>query len=1324
MQAPLVANLIVGQACEEGSIYESMTYSSATIGGIKPYTYLWDFGDGSSPATANTEGPHTITYDGGGTKTVALSVTDSDGATSDIIIDSIEVDFCCELDVACPGGALYNCMADVPEMPESFSDMILGSDEADFNAIDGISQIVSSCGNIIISATETDNGATGCVGDTLVITCMYYIFDDLNQDGLIDSLEEARSDTCVQIMRVVDNISPGFITVPVAVTVKCNNIPAAGEATAGDNCNVTVTYDGETREDGSCLFEYTLTRTWTAVDDCGNSSVTTQTLNVIDDVAPLITAHAKDKTVECDGNGNVDVLQNWLGTQAEAGASEVCGSVIWSNNFDALSDECGTTGSLTVTFTATDACGNQSTTTATFTIDDNTDPNITKEADDLTVECDGSGNNSDLNGWLNSQGGATSSDVCSDISWSNNFSPLSDECAETGTITVTFTAQDDCGNFSTSTATFTIVDTTVPDITTEASDMTVECDGSGNTTALENWLMAHASSSASDVCGTVSWSNNYAALGDNCGATGSVMVTFTATDDCGKTSTTTATFTIEDTTNPAIDTNAGDLTVQCDGDGNVDDLNNWLAAQAGAASSDICGSVTWSHNYSALSDLCGATGTATVTFTATDDCGKFSTSSATFTIEDTAPPMITTDASDLTVECDGDGNATALQNWLDAHASADASDVCGSVSWSNNFDTLSDDCGANGQVTVTFTATDDCDNKSTSTATFTIEDTTNPTINTGAGNLTVQCDGNGNVADLNGWLNSHAGAASSDDCGSVSWSHNFTTMSDLCDSTGTATVTFTATDDCGKFSTTSATFTIEDTAPPTITTEASNMTIECDGSGNTTAIQNWLDGHASAAASDVCGSVSWSNNFTTLSDDCAATGELTVTFTATDDCGNMSTSTATFTIEDTTNPTINTNAGNLTVQCDGNGNISDLNNWLNSQAGATSNDVCGTVSWSHNYTGLSDLCGATGTAMVTFTATDDCGKFSTTMATFTIEDTSPPVITTVASNQTVECDGNGNTTALQNWLDTHASAGASDICGSVSWSNNYDSLSDDCGATGSVTVIFTVTDDCDNATTATATFTIDDNTAPNISTDAADLTVECDGNGNVSDLNDWLNLKGGANASDICGSISWSNNFIVLSDACGATGSALVTFTVTDDCDNSSTATAIFTIVDMTAPEFTFIPSNVTVECDEVPSVGTPTATEDCSGTPSITYNGVTRTDGACINSYSLKRQWTAVDDCGKTTIATQIITVEDNTQPDLSCPGDLILECSSTADYLGEIQSWLNSASATDNCGSPSVEDNYDGSSIPELSCARSIGIEVLFTSQLGILEQGSYFW
>ncbi|MEZ4950508.1 MAG: hypothetical protein R2784_14145, partial [Saprospiraceae bacterium] len=621
-----------------------------------------------------------------------------------------------------------------------------------------------------------------------------------------------------------------------------------------------------------------------------------------------------------------------------------------------------------------------------------------------------------LQNWLDNHGGAEAEDDCNSFTWSHNFTGLSDECGATGSATVTFTVTDACGNSSQTTATFTIEDTTSPSIDLAASNMTVECDGAGNLTQLNTWLAFNGGAVASDVCGGFTWSNNFSGLSDDCGYTGSAIVTFTATDVCGNFNTTTATFTIEDTTNPEIDEEAQDVTFECDGAGNTSDIQAWLDANGNAAASDICSGTTWTHNYTGLSDDCGATGSATVTFTVTDDCGNFSQTTATVTVEDTTNPTIDTEASDMTVQCDGIGNALALQNWLDNNGGAVASDVCSNVTWTNDFTSLSDDCGASGSAIVTFTATDDCGNSSQTTATFTIEDNTAPTIDEEAQDVTFECDGAGNTADIQAWLDANGNASASDICGNVSWSHDYSGLSDDCGETGTAVVTFTATDECGNNSQTTANLTIEDTTPPVITVRPTPLVVECDGAGNLSELQTWLDNYANASASDICSNVTITNNFTGLSDDCGATGSATVIFTATDDCGNSTQTTATFTIEDTTVPDIDEPAQDLVLECDGAGNLTEIQAWLDANGNASASDLCSNVSWTNDFTALSDDCGASGSVLVTFTVTDECGNESQTSATITIEDNNPPMIDVEASNETVECDGAGNLSDLQNWL--------------------------------------------------------------------------------------------------------------------------------------------------------------------------------------------------------------------------------------------------------------------------------------------------------------------
>ncbi|MBI2969081.1 MAG: Ig-like domain-containing protein [Bacteroidetes bacterium] len=61
---------------------QQVIFSPQTSGTVT--TYSWDFGNGATPATANTAGPHTVTYNTAGLKTVSLTVTGPAGSNTAI----------------------------------------------------------------------------------------------------------------------------------------------------------------------------------------------------------------------------------------------------------------------------------------------------------------------------------------------------------------------------------------------------------------------------------------------------------------------------------------------------------------------------------------------------------------------------------------------------------------------------------------------------------------------------------------------------------------------------------------------------------------------------------------------------------------------------------------------------------------------------------------------------------------------------------------------------------------------------------------------------------------------------------------------------------------------------------------------------------------------------------------------------------------------------------------------------------------------------------------------------------------------------------------
>ena len=479
-------------------------------------------------------------------------------------------------------------------------------------------------------------------------------------------------------------------------------------------------------------------------------------------------------TVALDASGNASITVSDI----DNNNTDNCG--IASISLDVTSFNCSNLGTNTVTLTATDVNGNVSTCTSTVTVEDNISPVINTPASDLTVECDGNGNTAQLNAWLASNGGASASDACG-VTWSNDFTSLSDDCGATGSATVTFTATDPSGNSASTSATFTIADTTAPSIDIAASNQTVECDGAGNTAQLNAWLASNGGASASDICGIVTWSNDFTALSDLCGVTGNATVTFTATDECGNSSSTTATFTIEDTTVPVIYIAASDQTLECDGSGNIAEIQAWIDTQGGAMASDICGGITWTSDYTGLTDECGNTGEALVTFTATDDCGNASTTSATVRVVDTTPPSMTC-PDDIAICADQVLITAVPVSW----AVPMPEDICAGVSLSGTHNP--GDVFPVGTTTVTYTAEDECGN--TTTCSFNVTVYELPSVDITESELPLFCQGNAKILTAN--VVSNTGSIT------YEWSTGSTTDTVHVSTSGTYTVTVTDANGCQR----------------------------------------------------------------------------------------------------------------------------------------------------------------------------------------------------------------------------------------------------------------------------------------------------------------------------------------------------------------------------------------------------------------------------------------------------------------------------------------------------------------------------------------------
>ncbi|MEE9373837.1 MAG: hypothetical protein V3V00_12375, partial [Saprospiraceae bacterium] len=293
-----------------------------------------------------------------------------------------------------------------------------------------------------------------------------------------------------------------------------------------------------------------------------------------------------------------------------------------------------------------------------------------------------------------------------------------------------------------------------------------------------------------------------------------------------------------------------------------------------------------------------ACGDFDITYTRSSPNGCLNVLTQTISTDKTAPMVVT--PSDITVECDGLGNTNDITSFEAGFSVTDNCNIASSA-----LTTLSNitTCGNTFVKTYQYTATDDCNNITTKYATITVEDNTLPVI-TPSNNMPtmVECDGGGNSADLQAFLNNNGGLTNADvieACGIFTWNYNFngsSSMDPACANNvrEVYSVAFYVVDECGNESAPiDRMLQIKDTTPPSITAP-NDITLECNDGNNSAVVQNFIQ---SLFTADICdNNLTVTNDYNTIPD-CGTTS--TVTFTVEDGCGNMAMTTSKITVEDT-----------------------------------------------------------------------------------------------------------------------------------------------------------------------------------------------------------------------------------------------------------------------------------------------------------------------------------------------------------------------------------------------------------------------------------------
>ncbi len=1162
-------------------------------------------------------------------------------AATDNCDENVEVGYNDEvLNDACPLVILrtWTAMDDCGNVAQAVQEITVTDDQApqpatpivdlELTCLGAIAEVVfvDDCGLMVdVQFNETQEGE-GCS----VILSRTWIVSDACENTAVYT----------QQVTVSDNEAPVFSNIPAHVDIACNDAIPSDEPTAEDACgSVDVVYEIEfVIPEGACgQWE----RTWTATDACGNAASITQIVTVVDNEAPALSGVPADLELNCG-----DAIP-----AANVSASDNCDASVEVVLFEEMESVlCGQV--LTRSWSATDACGNAAFASQTITFSDNEAPTISGELE-YSISCAAIDSNESIE----------VIDDCSEgvvITYTDFFVGASCEYS----IERTWTATDVCGNTATFVQTLHVIDDVAPSFSGLEATVTLNC---GDNLPSDEPVIEDACSSFDVV---------YEEIVDNSGCGQSVMRMWTATDDCGNSSEFTQVVVFLDESAPVFETVLANLEMHCgdevpaaaevvasdncsevtitleettvEGDcaGEFELVRVWTALDACGNGAMLMQTISFIDNSAPVFDqqltdetiACGQTldlpvvtatdacsAEVTIGFeettdpggcpniyrvwTATDGCGNQATMVQTITVDDSEPPLLLGIPSDTSVDC----NTIPEMPVPEVNDNCD-DDVAVTVS-----ETIVGS-GCDYTIIRTWIAQDDCGNTTIESYSIQVNDTTAPVFVNAPAEVTVEC------SDLEGFPYPEV----YDDCAGTI----LITFEDQPQGAGCAydiIRVYTATDMCGNMATAEQLIHVMDMTPPTFIGVEGNQYVSC----------NEVPDPADVQAVDACSpAVDVQFSEQVFGEGCEY--YIQRSWTATDECGNSATIAHLVYVSDEQAPIIEGVPDDLVLDCDG---------VVPAPATPTISDNC-SIGLSLNYFQFIEEndCETIYTRM--WTGSDECGNASTASQIITVTDLSAPVISNVPADTYAACGA----------IPSPGVPSVFDACDpNVQVSLTESTITGECPYT--LLRIWTAVDACGNTATATQQVFVSDSEAPVLSDQPANMQVSC-GEVPAAPL---------VFATDNCAGFVAVSMEETWEDNGGCTDILHRTWTAVDYCGNSAQHTQFIYIVDEEAPVFEIVPTDLVVECQDIPAMEFLEVYDNCS-VPSVMMVEHTL-EGNCPGTYSLVRTWTAMDACGNTAEVVQIIDVIDETAPEFSeLPSDTTVTCAE----IPEVPELL----ALDGCG------------------------------------------
>jgi len=724
-----------------------------------------------------------------------------------------------------------------------------------------------SAGNTLYLTLSFGSEYCGC---TDPMACNYDE-DSLQDDG--SCFYAAEGESC-EATCLYDTFTPELVSMEESYTTTCEEAATdIREPEFSDNCDdvLEVSYMDEV-EAGDCEGSWTITRTWTALDNNGNTLSVVQTVNVVDTTGPEFSAPA-DATIACTDDATDLALTGNVEDAADACSNEVV--VEYSDAFATSDNACFANDIIIRTWTATDACGNSTSKEQIITLVDQNAPYFTSVPEGLTLAC---GDDVPMVE-------ATAADACSAVTVTYEDAEGDMTCTGLNEIIRTFTATDACGNSAFATQVITFTDDEAPMGSVE--DVSVSC--ADYDAAMEYGVVEFSDNCSADV--TVSWIE----IG---GAEPSSLEY--DEDESGDLSSDAANPTDLGTLPLGTTTIAGSMA-------NFQSVNSdpeyftIEVAEGQVISSIILAEFT--HNGFPTDGGGGFIG-----------IGEGTSLPVLSSMEDFPAATAALFGGALVGVMPGNAPGDEILDDLEAPFEFMGLEIAGfdggvsngtyTMMFKEGLETAGPDAYTDYTLIITveeeqagcfevvreYTFTDGCGNSSTAVQSISVFDDEAPVLSEVATAVELQCGDE-----------MPAAPTATDNCSSVEVTFVDEVTGLSCSGEESFTRTYTATDACGNASSVSVEVTYNDTIAPTFTAPM-DVTVECDSDVDDLALTGDVMDAADVCSADIF--VTYTDAVSTSEGSCLADNVITRTWTVTDGCGNSSSATQTITLEDTTAPVV------------------------------------------------------------------------------------------------------------------------------------------------------------------------------------------------------------------------------------------------------------------------------------------------------------------------------------------------------------------------------------------------------------------------------------